>query len=693
MTRTFAVLALLTAAALLLGRDPGRARIPSAATPGLDTTARHLFYLHGRIIEDEGPHAVSPEHGRYEYAAIVRRFADAGLTVWSEARARDTDPEAYADSVARQVRRLVASGVPGQNVTVVGASKGSVIAMLVSTQVAEPIRYVLIANCNEYIFRRFPLQLHGEVLSIYEAGDSLGQSCRPLFDQSPGLGARHEIRLETGLRHGFIFRPLDAWVVPAIAWAERGADTAEAARQAAVPVSRTTGVSPELRFSSALGGAGVDDCDAIAVDALGAIYLGCHSDSPDLPGPGTYRVQGDFDAFVLKLSPGGDRVEYRAQVGGPAWEAVSAIAVGGDGYVYAVGGTYSDGLATTRGVAQGRHGGGGDDAFAARLDPAGNVVYLTYLGGAGRDDATGVAVDAAGNAYVVGRTASSDFPVSADAVQRAYGGETDAFLTKLSPAGRVVYSTFVGGSAHDIANAVALDRNGNVHVAGQTQSADFPAGGGLAAAYRGDSDGFVVVLDSAARRVVASALIGGSGWDAVNAMSLGPDGRILLTGSTRSTDFPVTANALKTRPGGGEDAFVVRLAPLAAAVGYATYLGGSGNESGAQVLSLDGGGALVVGGTESADFPVAGALQAERRGTLSGFLAMLDERGARLAFSTFLGGSDRDLFEDAAIHPDGSVVITGLTGSRDFPATGASARAYAGGWRDILVVRIGSVPR
>lgn len=184
-----------------------------------DSAARYVFYLHGRIIEDQGVDAVSPAFGRYEYAEILKRLAAEGLTVISEARKTNTDPHGYADSVARQIEHLLSAGVAPRSVTVVGASKGAVITMLVSTRIKDPVRYVLLANCNDYVFRTFPLNLHGHVLSIYEASDSLGASCRPLFDRSPSLAERSEIRLTTGQKHGFIFRPLTEWVRPALDWA------------------------------------------------------------------------------------------------------------------------------------------------------------------------------------------------------------------------------------------------------------------------------------------------------------------------------------------------------------------------------------------------------------------------------------------------------------------------------------------
>jgi hypothetical protein len=105
----------------------------------------------------------------------------------------------------------------------IGASKGAVIAMLVSTRVVAPVRYVLMANCNEFVFKTFSLSLHGHVLSIFKASDELGQTCEPLFQRSSELGERQEAHLSTGLRHGFVFRPLEVWTEPSVAWLRGGA--------------------------------------------------------------------------------------------------------------------------------------------------------------------------------------------------------------------------------------------------------------------------------------------------------------------------------------------------------------------------------------------------------------------------------------------------------------------------------------
>src|SRR5688572_16409799 len=122
------------AAALLLGASTGT---PPPKQP------HYLFYLHGRIVEDQGPAGVSPKFGRYDYPGILAAFRARGLRVVSEVRPSGTDPSAYADKIAGQVRALLARGIPASHVTIVGASKGAVIASLVSTRLREPrLRYV-----------------------------------------------------------------------------------------------------------------------------------------------------------------------------------------------------------------------------------------------------------------------------------------------------------------------------------------------------------------------------------------------------------------------------------------------------------------------------------------------------------------------------------------------------------------------
>ena len=183
---------------------------------------RYLFYLHGRIIEDQGPQGVSPRFGRYDYPGILAAFRARGFEVRSEVRPRNTDMAAYAARVAGEIETLIARGVEPSHITVVGASKGAGITALVSTRLARPgVRYVMLAGCNDGLIRTHGPRLSGELLSIHEASDEMVGSCRALAARSPQLQRFEEIRLNTGLGHGMVYRALDAWVEPAAAWARR----------------------------------------------------------------------------------------------------------------------------------------------------------------------------------------------------------------------------------------------------------------------------------------------------------------------------------------------------------------------------------------------------------------------------------------------------------------------------------------
>jgi hypothetical protein len=124
------------------------------------------------------------------------------------------------------------------------------------------------------------------------------------------------------------------------------------------------------------------------------------------------------------------------------------------------------------------------------------IQFARYLGGSGSDALVGPTVDASGRIYVYGRTSSRDLPVSSDAVQRSYGGGPgDAVLYILSSTGTVEYVTYLGGAGDEIIRGVAIGADGAVHLAGRTDSPDFPTTpGALQPNHAGDADGFIVKL-------------------------------------------------------------------------------------------------------------------------------------------------------------------------------------------------------
>lgn len=196
--------------------------LPNSGIPTSDQA--YLFYLHGKIIEDQGLPAISPDFGEYQYEAILDKFKRYGFTVVSEVRPVNTDGVAYARKIAAQVTDLLHTGVPPGEITIVGASKGAAITVFISYFLANPdINFVLLSICNPDEVQRLlteGIHLYGNVLSIYDRGDPLAGSCQDLFQFSEGRGLSRyaEIELQMGLSHGILYQPMDEWVLPVVQW-------------------------------------------------------------------------------------------------------------------------------------------------------------------------------------------------------------------------------------------------------------------------------------------------------------------------------------------------------------------------------------------------------------------------------------------------------------------------------------------
>jgi hypothetical protein len=196
--------------------------------PQIDPTKRYMFYVHGKILEDQGLPAISPEYGEYQYEEILETLESYGFVIISEQRPKDADGWEYAQRGASQVGELLTAGVPPGSITVVGASKGASIATGVSYLVGNPdVNYVLLGSCHPILIEQWKQQgvtLSGNVLAIRDvADDEYSGSCGELFDlsQDKGISRRDEIVLHVGTGHGILYRPLPEWVLPTIHWANQ----------------------------------------------------------------------------------------------------------------------------------------------------------------------------------------------------------------------------------------------------------------------------------------------------------------------------------------------------------------------------------------------------------------------------------------------------------------------------------------
>jgi hypothetical protein len=313
------------------------------------------------------------------------------------------------------------------------------------------------------------------------------------------------------------------------------------------------------------------------------------------------------------------------------------------------------------------------------IDPV--LTYSTYLGGSGVDQGKSVAVDASGNIYVAGATTSSDFPTTVGVVQSSLNGGNDVFVTKLDPnGGALVYSTYLGGSGDEQATHIAIDSAGNSYVTGVTGSTNFPTTlGALQTSLLGSNDAFVVKLDSTGTALVYSTYLGGSDVDLGNSIAVDSSGNVYLVGQTVSTDFPISAGAFQTTPGGNGDAFVTKLSGDGATLVYSTLLGGSASDQGTGIAVDAAGAAYVTGTTSSTDFPTTNPLQAAIAGSSDAFVTEVSPDGTSLIYSTFLGGTDSEAGADIVLDSSQDAFVTGTTNSTDFPVLSPYQAANAGG--------------
>jgi hypothetical protein len=404
-----------------------------------------------------------------------------------------------------------------------------------------------------------------------------------------------------------------------------------------------------------------------------------------------WRARGPFVfGFDLADVPGVGRLVidpvlvYSATVGGSNADHAADVRVDAEGALVATGWARSGDFPAVSG------GGGGEprsrDVVVFKLAPDGReLLFAAYFGGRGEDQGEALALGPAGEVYVAGSTQSDDFPTTDQAFARRFGGASDGFLMKLDAEGHLLHSTFLGGSAEDEIRALELGQNGQLTVAGTTRSRDFPVSSqSYVSAAAGARDAFVARLDGQAERLLFGTRIGGSADDSAQALAVDAQGCSYVTGQTGSHDFPTTLGAYD-RERCGLDAFVVKLSSGGRTLLYSTFLGGSLQDE-AMGLAVDAlGRAVVVGSTQSLDFPFqAGQTPAGRK---DAFLVRLSATGNGLAQALAIGGGSADEALDVALDSFGVAWVVGQTRSTDFPVTRDAQRARLSGPADAFLVQ------
>jgi hypothetical protein len=372
-----------------------------------------------------------------------------------------------------------------------------------------------------------------------------------------------------------------------------------------------------------------------------------------------------------------------------------------------------------------------DKSHALVIDPV--LDYATYFGGAGDEATAGIAVDSAGSVYVTGSFVTSPgFPVTPNAFQKTQNsasGNGEIFITKFSPDGAsIVYSTLLGGSSSDSSTGIALDASGNAYIVGFTDSPDFPVRNAFQPTLHGFSNVFLTKLNATGSDLLYSTFLGGTGnVDFGSGIAVDPSGNAYITGSTASTNFPVTPGAYRTnlvlpRGAGDNDGFVAKFNTNqsgAASLVYSTFcdvnapysnsiaIDAGGNayvtgddlvqklnpagsalvysftipDSGANFIAglhtthiaVDSNGqAYVSGFTNSAGLMIVNGFQPTSGGdSFDGFFAKLNAAGSSLLYSTYLAGQSLDSANRVAVDTAGHAYVAGETASVDFPIRNA----------------------
>lgn len=459
-------------------------------------------------------------------------------------------------------------------------------------------------------------------------------------------------------------------------------------------VAKVNASGTALDYCGYIGGDNSEWGYAIAVDGSGNAYITGYTDSSESTFPvtvGPDLTSGGNDAFVAKINATGTGLDYCGYIGGSRYDGGRGIAVDGSGNAYVTGETASNETSFPVTVGPdltwngGNTGGEGDplDAFVAKVNASGaSLDYCGYIGGSGQDYGYGIVTDSHGNAYVTGSTESSDatFPVNIGP-NITYGGNGDAFVVKVNPAGNGrIYSGYIGGSDFDAGTGIAVDTEGNAYVTGYTMSDEtsFPVTIGPDLTFNSGmymSDAFVAKVESGGSGLSYCGYIGGLDYDEGDGIAVDAAGNAYVAGYTYSdeTSFPVTIGPdliYNSR----NDAFVAKVESSGSALAYCGYIGGLDHDYGYGVAVDSGMNAYVTGSTYSDQdsFPVtvgpnmtftggSDAFVAKIRGppSVSGIYPPAGTRGTTVLITNLSGAN----------FVQGAAVTFGRSGCTTFPAS------------------------
>ncbi|MFX0092330.1 MAG: SBBP repeat-containing protein [Candidatus Hodarchaeota archaeon] len=442
-------------------------------------------------------------------------------------------------------------------------------------------------------------------------------------------------------------------------------------------------------FSTFFGSSGQDwwGC-CMAIDASGNIVVAGSTTSRDFPMLNAYQENhagGEYDVFIAKFSPDGQSLLFATYFGGSGEDHGWDVAVDTTGNIVVTGYTDSTDLPTMNAYQENNN--GSWDAFIFKLSADGqSLLFTTYFGGSDNDWGHGLGIDHADSIVIAGMTTSSDFPTLND-IQGDRRGSVDAFVARFSADGQsLIFATYLGGNGEEEEYGVAFDAMGNVVVTGLTTSSNFPRVNAYQQNYGGGfRDVFVTKLSADGQSLIFSTFLGGLGEECGLAVGVDSMGNVVVTGMTRSTNFP-TVNAFQGSHNGRDDVFISKFGADGQSLIFSTYFGGSSNDQAMGVAFDNTDNVLITGETSSSNLPIVNATQSSQGGLTDVFVTMFSSDGQALNFSTYLSGRNADQGRDVAADATGKIIVAGTTTSNNFPTRNAYQGSY-GGNGDIFICK------
>lgn len=446
-------------------------------------------------------------------------------------------------------------------------------------------------------------------------------------------------------------------------------------------------IDPVLIWGTYYGGSGSEDALCTATDNAGNVYIcGYTSSASSIATTGAYQTTygGSTDAYLAKFSKSGSLL-WATYYGGSSDDYGRAVSTDASGNVYMAGSTSSSSAIATSGAYQTTYL-GGDDAFIVKFNAAGAIQWGTYYGGTNSDYAFGMAIDVSGNVCITGQTMSSSGIATSGSFRTYVSGSYDGFLAKFDGTGAIQWGTYYGGSSADYGYGVATDAAGNIYIDGYTASAStMTTTGAYQTVLDGIYDAYLAKFNSAGT-IQWATYFGGDNADIGYGLAVTGAGDVYLAGYTYSTTSLATTGAYQTVYGGGSDAFLAKF-DNAGSLQWATYYGGSALDEAHSVGIGAAGDVYITGMTQStAAIATTGAHQPVFGGGIDAFLAQFTSAGA-LGWATYYGGSSNESAKFLSVGDSQNVYISGYTQSTTAMATSGAYQTTLGGGTDAFLAR------